>query len=59
MKKQKWRRQKKNIRFEKDKKKILGVKNKGQIEKGYDADLIIFDDNINIKKIITNGNIIK
>ena len=31
---------------------------KGKIEKGYDADLIIFDDDINIKSVITNGNII-
>ncbi|MBQ5884064.1 MAG: amidohydrolase family protein, partial [Clostridia bacterium] len=39
---------------------VIGFNNKkGKIEKGYDADLIIFDDNINIKKIITNGNIIK
>ncbi|MBO7178708.1 MAG: N-acetylglucosamine-6-phosphate deacetylase [Clostridia bacterium] len=31
---------------------------KGKIEKGYDADLILFDENINIKSVITNGNII-
>lgn len=36
---------------------ILGFgKTKGQIEKGYDADLIIFDDDVNIKSVITNGN---
>lgn len=38
---------------------VIGYnKTKGKIEKGYDADLIIFDDDINIKSIITNGNII-
>ncbi len=31
---------------------------KGKIEKNYDADLIMFDDDINIKSVITNGNII-
>ena len=33
-------------------------KSKGKIEKGYDADLILFDDDINIKSVITNGNIV-
>ena len=31
---------------------------KGKIQKGYDADLIMFDDDINIKSVITNGKII-
>ncbi len=31
---------------------------KGKIQKGYDADLILFDDEINIKSVVTNGNII-
>ena len=31
---------------------------KGKIENGYDADLIMFDDDINIKSVITNGKII-
>jgi N-acetylglucosamine-6-phosphate deacetylase len=36
---------------------VLGFANqKGKIEKGYDADLILFDDEINIKSVITNGN---
>ena len=36
---------------------VLGYgKEKGKIEKGYDADLILFDENINIKSVITNGN---
>ena len=30
----------------------------GKIEKGYDADFVLFDDDINIKTVITNGNII-
>ncbi|MBO5291327.1 MAG: amidohydrolase family protein, partial [Clostridia bacterium] len=35
---------------------ILGFgKSKGKIEKGYDEDLLIFDDNINIKSVFTNG----
>lgn len=33
-------------------------KAKGKIENGYDADLIMFDDDINIKSVITNGKII-
>ncbi len=38
---------------------IIGAnKYKGKIEKGFDADLLIFDDNLNISKVITNGNII-
>lgn len=31
---------------------------KGKIEKGYDADLILFDDEVNIKSVVTKGNII-
>lgn len=36
-----------------------GIKNKGEIKEGYDADLLIFDENIEIEKIIlkTNNNI--
>lgn len=33
-------------------------KQKGKIEKGFDADLLIFDNDINIKSVITNGNVI-
>lgn len=32
---------------------------KGLIKEGYDADLILFDDNINIKRVIIGGKIIK
>jgi N-acetylglucosamine-6-phosphate deacetylase len=36
---------------------VLGISDKkGKIRKGYDADLILFDENINIKSVITNGN---
>ena len=28
---------------------------KGLIKEGYDADIILFDDNINIKKVFING----
>lgn len=39
---------------------ILGFsKTKGQIKKGCDADLILFDDKINIKSVITNGTVVK
>ena len=38
---------------------VIGYNDKkGKIEKGYDADLIIFDDDVNIKSVITSGNII-
>ena len=36
--------------------KILNLK-KGKIEKGYDADIIVFDDDINIKNIFIKGNL--
>ncbi len=35
--------------------KIFGIKNKGKIEKDYDADIVIFDDDINIKRTVING----
>lgn len=34
---------------------IFGLKTKGKIEKGFDADIILFDENINIEKIIVRG----
>lgn len=36
---------------------MLGIK-KGRIEKGYDADLLIVDDKINLKKVIIGGEVI-
>ena len=35
--------------------KIMGLKNKGAIKEGYDADLVFFDKDINIKKVIIKG----
>ncbi len=36
--------------------KIMGISNhKGRVAKGYDADLVIFDDNIRIHRTIING----
>jgi N-acetylglucosamine-6-phosphate deacetylase len=38
---------------------VIGYNNtKGKIQKNYDADLLLFDDDINIKSVITNGNIV-
>ncbi len=30
--------------------KIMGIKNKGRIQEGYDADLVIFDEKLKIKE---------
>ena len=35
--------------------KVMGLKNKGSIKAGYDADLVFFDKDINIKKVIIKG----
>lgn len=39
--------------------KILGLKNKGQIEKGYDADIVIFDKDLVVNTVILGGKIVK
>lgn len=40
--------------------KIIGIDNlKGKIQSGYDADLLVFDDDINISLVMVNGNIIE
>lgn len=39
--------------------KIMGLKTKGKIKENYDADIIIFDKNINITHIIAKGTIVK
>ena len=38
--------------------KILGIKNKGVLKAGYDADIVIFDRDINICTNIVNGTIV-
>ena len=35
---------------------MLGIK-KGRIEQGYDADLLIVDNEINLKTVIINGEV--
>lgn len=35
--------------------KIMGIKDRGNLKEGYKADLIFFDENINIKKVIIEG----
>ena len=39
--------------------RIMNLKTKGKLKNGYDADIVIFDDDINIKKVIISGKIIK
>lgn len=40
--------------------KVIGVDNKkGYIKENYDADLVLFDKDINIKKVMVNGKFIK
>ena len=35
--------------------RILGLKTKGELKAGYDADIVIFDDSINVKRTIIGG----
>ncbi|MBP3361998.1 MAG: N-acetylglucosamine-6-phosphate deacetylase [Clostridia bacterium] len=37
--------------------RAMGIKNKGDIKEGMDADIVLFDSNINIKKVIVMGRI--
>lgn len=39
--------------------KVLGLKTKGKIQNGYDADVVIFDKNYQIQKVISRGIIVK
>lgn len=39
--------------------KIMHVKNKGKIQKGYNADIVIFDNKLKIKKVLLNGKEVK
>ena len=38
--------------------RICGIQNKGMIAQGFDADLVVFDENINISMVFVGGNII-
>ena len=38
---------------------IMGIKNKGSLKIGYDADIVIFDNSYKIKNVILGGKIIK
>lgn len=39
--------------------KVIGIDNaKGHIKQGFDADILLFDDDINIKKVMVMGNFI-
>ena len=37
---------------------VMGLKNKGKIAAGYDADIVLFDQEINVKKVIVKGQIV-
>ena len=37
--------------------RIMGLDKKGRIAQGYDADIILFDDNINVTKVIVSGEL--
>lgn len=38
--------------------RIMKLKNKGRIARGFDADIVVFDENINIKNVFAKGNFI-
>jgi len=37
--------------------KVINEKSKGQLKKGFDADIILFDENINVSFVMINGKI--
>ena len=39
--------------------KVMNLKKRGEIKKGYFADLVFFDEDLNIKKIIIEGKELK
>ena len=39
--------------------KVLGLETKGKLQKGYDADVVIFDKKYHIQKVISRGIIVK
>ena len=38
--------------------KILKLKGKGALKEGHDADIVIFDKNINVQQTIVSGNVV-
>lgn len=38
--------------------RVMGLESKGSLEIGYDADIVLFDEDINVKKVIINGKAI-
>ena len=38
--------------------KVMGLENKGKIKSGFDADIVIFDEDINVKNVIVGGKLI-
>ena len=39
--------------------KVMGLNNKGSLKKGYDADIVMFNEDINITMVMLSGNICK
>ena len=40
--------------------RVIGIDNqKGYIKEGYDADILLFDDNINIQKVMVMGKFVE
>lgn len=37
--------------------RIMGLKNKGKIRPGFDADMVIFDKELKIRKVLTGGRL--
>ena len=37
--------------------RIMGLKNKGKIRPGFDADVVIFDKELKIRKVLTGGRL--
>jgi N-acetylglucosamine-6-phosphate deacetylase len=38
--------------------KVMGLKGKGKIKVGYDADIVIFDEDIHIEKVLVGGQVV-
>ena len=37
---------------------IMGLNSKGRIKSDFDADIVIFDDDINVKTVIVDGRVL-